>query len=64
MTPKDFEKKYARYLKIGGKWAVYLQIDHQGFMVTDERTKKEAKWYARQLGIALHRMIETEKNNL
>jgi hypothetical protein len=64
MTPKYYEKKYAHYLKADGRWTVYLQIDHQEFIIADNRTKKDAKFYARQLGIALHRMIEAEKNNL
>ena len=51
------KKKYVRVKKIGDKWNTYLQIDHQGFTVVEQTTKKRAEWFGRMLAIALTRVI-------
>jgi hypothetical protein len=62
MNASEIEKKYTRIAKINNKWNCYLQIDHQGFCVVENRTKKEARWYGKMLSIALDRLIKTAKN--
>lgn len=56
----SIKKKYTRVVKMGDKWNTYLQIDHQGFRVVDQTSKKRAMWFANMLAIALDRMIKTE----
>jgi hypothetical protein len=54
-------KRYVRVVKMGEEWCTYLQIDHQGFCVVSETSKRRAEWYGRMLGIALARMVERER---
>ena len=49
-------KKYVRTIKIGDKWNTYLQIDHQGFCVVEQTTKKRAEWFGKMLAVALSRV--------
>ncbi len=51
--------KYVRTKKIGDKWNTYLQIDHQGFCVVEQTTKKRAEWFGKMLAVALAR-VSTE----
>ena len=53
---KRLRKKYVRTVKIGDKWNTYLQIDHQGFCVVEQTTKKRADFYGKMLAIALSRV--------
>jgi hypothetical protein len=55
-TIKRLQDKYTSVVKIGSKWNTYLQIDHQGFCVVEQTTKKRAQWYAKMLAIALARV--------
>lgn len=50
------KKKYVRVKQIGHKWNTYLQIDHQGFSVVEQTTKKRAEFYGKMLAIALSRV--------
>jgi hypothetical protein len=54
-------RKYTRVVKIGDKWNTYLQIDHQGFCVVEQTTKKRADFYSKMLATALVRLIENSK---
>jgi IS1 family transposase len=47
--------KYVRVKKMGDKWNTYLQIDHQGFCVVEQTTKKRAEFFGKRLAIALAR---------
>ena len=62
LTDRQIEvrKKYTRVTKIFGKWNAYLQIDHQGFSIGENKTKNHAEWVCDMLAIALDRIIETE----
>jgi hypothetical protein len=40
----------------GNKWNTYLQIDHQGFTVVEQTTKKQAEFFGEMLAIALSRV--------
>lgn len=53
-------RRYTRVVRLAGQWFTYLQIDHQGFLVVESRSKKRAQWFAKMLGIALARMVEKE----
>ena len=53
---KRLRKKYVRTVKIDKKWNTYLQIDHQGFCVVEQTTKKRAEFYGKMLAIALSRV--------
>lgn len=60
-TPADsivrrLRKKYVTTKKIGDKWNTYLQIDHQGFCLVEQTTKKRAEWYGKMLAVALSRV--------
>ena len=55
------KKRYTRVVNIGGMWNTYLQIDHQGFCVVEQTTRKRAMWFARMLAVALARMMEGGK---
>ena len=48
--------KYVRVKKMGDKWNTYLQIDHQGFCVVEQTTKKRAEFFGKMLSIALARV--------
>lgn len=50
------KKKYVRVRKMGEKWNTYLQIDHQGFCVVEQTTKKRAEFFGKMLAIALSRV--------
>jgi hypothetical protein len=50
------KKKYVRIKKIGCLWNTYLQIDHQGFTVVEQTTKKRAEFFSKMLAIALARV--------
>ena len=54
------QDKYVRIVKMCGKWNVYLQIDHQGFSIESQTTKRRAEWYGAMLGIALERLVRNE----
>ena len=62
MKPEDkrivgrMKKKYVQVKKMGDKWNTYLQIDHQGFCVVEQTTKKRAEFFGRMLSIALARV--------
>jgi hypothetical protein len=60
MTLKRLRKRYTRVVKIGDKWNTYQQIDHQGFKVVEQTTKRRAEWFADMLAIALQRLIQKE----
>ena len=62
MKPEDkrivgrMKKKYVQVKKMGDKWNTYLQIDHQGFSVVEQTTKKRAEFFGKMLAIALSRV--------
>lgn len=56
----DIRHRYTRVTKIGDRWNAYLQIDHQGFCVVEQTTKKRAEWFACMLAVALAGMMETK----
>jgi hypothetical protein len=58
---RTMQKRYTRVVKIGDKWNTYLQIDHQGFCVVKQTTKKRAGVYSKMLATALVRLIENLK---
>lgn len=53
---RRLRKKYVTTKKIGDKWNTYLQIDHQGFCIVAQTTKKRAEWYGKMLAVALARV--------
>lgn len=53
---RQLRKKYVTTKKIGEKWNTYLQIDHQGFCIVEQTTKKRAQWYGKMLAVALSRV--------
>jgi hypothetical protein len=53
---RRLKKKYVRVKKVGDKWSTYLQIDHQGFTVVEQTTKKRAEFFGKMLAIALSRV--------
>jgi IS1 family transposase len=53
---RRLRKKYVRTVKMGDKWNTYLQIDHQGFCVVQQTTKKRAEFFGKMLAIALSRV--------
>lgn len=61
LTPTESRllRRYVVTRKFGAEWSTYLQIDHQGFCVVENRSRADALWYGRMLAIALARMIET-----
>ena len=50
-------RRYVRTVKIGDKWNTYLQIDHQGFCVVEQTFHHRARWFGKNLAIALERML-------
>lgn len=50
-------RRYVRTVKIGDKWNTYLQIDHQGFCVVEQTCHHRARWFGKNLAIALERML-------
>ena len=54
------QDKYVRIVKMCVKWNVYLQIDHQGFSIEYQTTKRRAEWIGAMLAIALDRLVENE----
>ena len=62
MKPEDkrivgrMKKKYVQVKKLGDRWNTYLQIDHQGFCVVEQTTKKRAEFFGKMLAIALARV--------
>ena len=60
---KDLKKKYTRACMVDSKWAVFMQIDHQGFSVVSDTTRGRANWHRNMLAIALDRLIKTERLN-
>ena len=62
MKPEDkrivgrMKKKYVQVKKLGDRWKTYLQIDHQGFCVVEQTTKKRAEFFGKMLAIALARV--------
>ena len=50
------KKKYVQVKKLGDRWNTYLQIDHQGFCVVEQTTKKRAEFFGKMLAIALARV--------
>jgi hypothetical protein len=50
------KKKYVQVKKIGDRWNTCLQIDHQGFSVVEQTTKKRAEFFGKMLAIALSRV--------
>ncbi len=60
-TLKQIREQYTLVRQLGDKdegWATYLVIDQQSFCVVEDTTEKRAKWFAKQLAIALKRLIE------
>lgn len=62
---KRIRKEYVRVARVSGKegdWATFLVVDHQRFRITPSESvdKKTANWYAKNLAIALERMIAKE----
>ena len=62
MSRAEIKKRHTRVVKMGKQWNTYLQIDHQGFCVVENTTKKRADWYAKMLSIALERLIKNNTN--
>lgn len=58
MTLEEVRKKYTRVTKIWGKWSAYIQIDHQGFCIVEDTTKKRANWTADMAAIAIKRLLD------
>lgn len=58
---KTLKEKYVIVTKIGDKWNTYLQIDHQGFCVVEQTTKKRANWFGDRLASALSRVYSQLK---
>ena len=54
-------RRYTRVVKIGDKWNGYIQIDHQGFSVVEQVTRKRARWFANNFAIAIERLIRQEQ---
>ena len=50
-------RRYVRTVKIGDKWNTYLQIDHQGFCVVEQTCHHRARWFGKNLAVALERML-------
>ena len=50
-------RRYVRTVKIGDKWNTYLQIDHQGFCVVEQTCRHRARWFGKNLAVALERML-------
>ena len=50
-------RRYVRTVKIGDKWNTYLQIDHQGFCVVEQTCHHRARWFGKNLAVALARML-------
>jgi hypothetical protein len=63
-TIKRLQDKYTSVVKIGDKWNTYLQIDHKGFCVVEQTTKKRAQWFARMVAIALARVESNEQGQV
>jgi hypothetical protein len=61
MNFTKIRRRYTRVVKTGDKWKTYLQIDHQGFCVVEETNRRRAQWFAKQLSIALERMLKDRK---
>lgn len=61
-TINSLRRRYVRTVKIGDKWNTYLQIDHQGFCVVEQTSYRRARWFGKNLAIALKRMLATNKN--
>lgn len=40
-------------------WGCWLQIDHQTFGVVEDTVRPRAEWFARQLAIALARLVRS-----
>lgn len=40
-------------------WGCWLQIDHQTFGVVEDTERSRAEWFARQLAIALARLVRS-----
>lgn len=59
LTLQALRRRYTRVVKIGQKWNTYLQIDHQGFCVVEQTTRRRAAWFATQLSRALERMLSS-----
>ena len=55
------KSKYTRVVKNADGWNCYLQIDHQGFRIVDPTNHYRANWFAKNLAIALDRMMANEK---
>jgi cysteinyl-tRNA synthetase len=53
---RRMKEKYVRVKKMGDKWNTYLQVDHQGFSVVEQTTKKRAEFFGKMLAIALARV--------
>lgn len=51
-------KKYTRVVKMGSTFNAYMQVNHQGFCVVENVTKKRAEWYSKMLASALLSLIE------
>ena len=57
---RRLRKRYVSVKKIGDKWNTYLQIDHQGFCVVEQTTKRRADWYGNMLALALSRVVAND----
>ena len=57
---RRLRKRYVVTTKNGDRWCTYLQIDHQGFAVVEQTTRKRARWFGKMLTIALERMVTRE----
>lgn len=57
-------RRYTRVVKIGDKWNCYLQVDHQGFCVVEQATRRRARWYAKMLAVALTRLRDDSMREL
>lgn len=45
------------YIKHGrGNWSAVFWIDHQGFTFVNERTKREVKWFGKNLRTAISKL--------
>ena len=58
LTLKQIRRRYTRVEQYGKVYAAFLQIDHQGFCIVDDTTKKRADWTCDNLAIALERLLK------
>ena len=58
---RRIRRRYVRVVKMGSQWNTYLQVDHQGFAVVEQTTKRRAMWFGDMLAVALDRLMKSNK---